>query len=82
VAFEVKGGKEGAWRVVDGTRMLSITGNLGDTRTTITHPGTTTHGRISAEARAAAGIKDNLLRLAVGLESVEDIKADLARGLA
>ncbi|MDB5802012.1 MAG: O-succinylhomoserine sulfhydrylase [Rhodocyclales bacterium] len=81
VAFEVKGGKEGAWRVVDGTRMLSITGNLGDTRTTITHPGTTTHGRIPAESRAAAGIRDNLLRLAVGLESVEDIKTDLARGL-
>jgi O-succinylhomoserine sulfhydrylase len=82
VAFEVKGGKEGAWRVVDGTRMLSITANLGDTRTTITHPGTTTHGRITAEARAAAGIQDSLLRLAVGLESIEDIKADLARGLA
>ena len=82
VAFEVKGeGKDGAWRVVDSTRMLSITANLGDTRSTITHPGTTTHGRISAEARAAAGIRDNLLRLAVGLESVEDIKADLARGL-
>ncbi|MEC5387948.1 O-succinylhomoserine sulfhydrylase [Uliginosibacterium sp. H3] len=81
VAFEVKGGKDGAWRVVDGTRMLSITANLGDTRTTITHPGTTTHGRISADARAAAGIKDSLLRLAVGLESAEDIKADLANGL-
>ena len=83
VAFEVKGeGKEGAWRVVDATRMLSITANLGDTRTTITHPGTTTHGRLAAEVRAEAGIHDNLLRLAVGLESVEDIKADLARGLA
>jgi len=83
VAFEVKGeGKEGAWRVVDSTRMLSITANLGDTRTTITHPGTTTHGRIPAESRAAAGIRDSLLRLAVGLESVEDIKADLARGLS
>ncbi|MDB5814828.1 MAG: O-succinylhomoserine sulfhydrylase [Rhodocyclales bacterium] len=82
VAFEVKGeGREGAWRVVDSTRMLSITANLGDTRSTITHPATTTHGRITAEARAAAGIRDNLLRLAIGLESVEDIKADLARGL-
>jgi len=81
VAFEVKGGQAEAWRVVDGTRMLSITANLGDTRTTITHPATTTHGRISADARAAAGIHDNLLRLAVGLESVEDIKADLLRGL-
>ncbi len=82
VAFEVKGeGRDGAWRVVDSTLMLSITANLGDTRSTITHPGTTTHGRITAEARASAGIRDNLLRLAVGLESVEDIKADLARGL-
>ncbi|GAB4057784.1 O-succinylhomoserine sulfhydrylase [Uliginosibacterium sediminicola] len=82
VAFEVKGGKDEAWRVVDSTRMLSITANLGDTRTTITHPATTTHGRISPEARAAAGIHDNLLRLAVGLESVSDIIADLQRGLA
>jgi O-succinylhomoserine sulfhydrylase len=81
VAFEVKGGKAEAWRVVDATRMLSITANLGDTRTTITHPATTTHGRISPEARAAAGIHDNLLRLAVGLESVSDIIADLQRGL-
>lgn len=82
VAFEVKGeGKEGAWRVIDSTRMLSITGNLGDTRTTITHPGTTTHGRLAPESRAAAGIRDSLLRLAVGLEATEDIKADLARGL-
>lgn len=81
VAFEVKGGKDEAWRVVNSTRMLSITANLGDTRTTITHPATTTHGRITPEARAAAGIRDNLLRLAVGLEAVADITADLARGL-
>ena len=82
VSFDVKGGRDAAWRVVDGTKMLSITANLGDTRTTITHPATTTHGRISPEARAAAGIGDGLLRVAVGLESVEDIQADLARGLA
>ncbi len=81
VSFDVKGGKEAAWRVVDNTRLLSITANLGDTKTTITHPASTTHGRISPEARAAAGIGDGLLRVAVGLENIEDIKADLARGL-
>ena len=82
VSFDVEGGREAAWRVIDSTRLLSITANLGDTKTTITHPGTTTHGRISPEARAAAGIGESLLRVAVGLESVEDLKADLARGLA
>lgn len=82
VSFEVAGGREGAWRVVDSTRMISITANLGDTKTTITHPASTTHGRISAEARAAAGITEGLLRIAVGLEAVEDLRADLARGLA
>jgi O-succinylhomoserine sulfhydrylase len=82
VAFDVKGGKDAAWRIVDNTRLLSITANLGDTKTTITHPATTTHGRISPEARAAAGIKDGLLRVAVGLEAVADLKTDLARGLA
>jgi O-succinylhomoserine sulfhydrylase len=81
VTFIVKGGREAAWRVVDSTRMISITANLGDTKTTITHPATTTHGRISAEARAAAGIVEGLLRVAPGLESIEDVKADLARGL-
>ncbi|MBU0594640.1 MAG: O-succinylhomoserine sulfhydrylase [Gammaproteobacteria bacterium] len=81
VAFDVKGGKDAAWRLVDATRMVSITANLGDTKTTITHPSTTTHSRVTAEARAAAGIGDGLLRVAVGLESVEDIKADLVRGL-
>lgn len=81
VSFEVEGGREAAWRVVDSTRLISITANLGDTKTTITHPATTTHGRITAEARAAAGIGDGLLRVAVGLEDVEDLKADLARGL-
>jgi len=82
VSFDVKGGKDGAWRVVDSTQLLSITANLGDTRTTITHPASTTHGRITQEARNAAGIGDGLLRVAVGLENIEDIKADLARGLA
>ncbi|MFH1494925.1 MAG: O-succinylhomoserine sulfhydrylase [Pseudomonadota bacterium] len=81
VAFDVKGGKDAAWRLVDATRMVSITANLGDTKTTITHPATTTHSRVTVEARTAAGIGDGLLRVAVGLESVEDIKADLARGL-
>jgi O-succinylhomoserine sulfhydrylase len=81
LAFEVKGGKDAAWKVIDNTQMLSITANLGDTKTTITHPATTTHGRISPEARAASGIGDGLLRIAVGLESVDDIEADLLRGL-
>jgi O-succinylhomoserine sulfhydrylase len=81
VSFEVKGVREDAWKVVDATRMISITANLGDTKTTITHPATTTHGRISAEARARAGITEGLLRIAVGLESTTDIRADLERGL-
>ena len=82
VSFEVKGGKDAAWRVINSCQLLSITANLGDTRSTLTHPATTTHGRISPEARAAAGIHDNLLRVAVGLESVDDIRQDLERGLA
>ncbi len=82
VSFEIKGGREQAWRVVDATRLISITANLGDTKSTITHPASTTHGRISAEARAASGIRESLLRVAVGLESVADLQADLARGLA
>ncbi|OGS72251.1 MAG: O-succinylhomoserine sulfhydrylase [Gallionellales bacterium GWA2_60_142] len=81
VSFEVKGGKDAAWRVIDSTKMISITANLGDTRTTITHPATTTHARITPEARAAAGITDGLIRIAVGLEAVVDIRNDLARGL-
>jgi O-succinylhomoserine sulfhydrylase len=81
VSLDVRGGREAAWRVIDATRLVSITANLGDTKTTITHPATTTHGRISAQARAAAGIGEGLLRVAVGLESIEDVKADLARGL-
>lgn len=81
VSFELKGGKDAAWRLIDSTRMLSITANLGDTRTTITHPASTTHGRISAESRAAAGVSEGLVRIAVGLEAVTDIQADLVRGL-
>ena len=81
VSFEVKCGKEAAWRVIDNTRMISITANLGDTKSTITHPASTTHGRISPEARAAAGISDGLIRIAVGLEAVVDIQNDLAHGL-
>ena len=81
VSFEVKGGKAAAWRVIDNTKLLSITANLGDTKTTITHPASTTHARITPEARAAAGITDGLIRIAVGLEAVVDIQNDLARGL-
>src|SRR5690349_9185958 len=81
VPFAVKGGREAAWKVVDSTKLISITANLGDTKTTITHPATTTHGRITPEARARAGIGEGLLRVAVGLESVRDLREDLARGL-
>jgi O-succinylhomoserine sulfhydrylase len=81
VSFELSGGKEAAWRLIDATQMLSITANLGDVKTTITHPATTTHGRLSPEARAAAGIKDGLVRVSVGLENIGDIKRDLLRGL-
>ena len=81
VSFDVKGGKAAAWRVIDSTKLVSITGNLGDVKTTITHPATTTHGRITPQARAAAGIGDGLIRLSVGLEALEDLKADLERGL-
>lgn len=81
VSFVVRGGREAAWRVVDACRLLSITANLGDVKTTITHPASTTHGRITPEARAAAGIGEGLLRIAVGLEAVADLQADLMRGL-
>jgi len=77
VSFEVKGGKKAAWDLIDQTRLLSITANLGDSKSTITHPATTTHGRLSEEARAEAGISDGLVRVAVGLEHIDDIKRDL-----
>jgi len=81
LAFDVEGGREAAWRLIDATRMLSITANLGDVKSTITHPATTTHGRLSPEERQAAGIGDGLIRIAVGLEAIDDIKRDLQRGL-
>ena len=81
VAFEVKGGREEAWKVIDGCRLLSITANLGDTKTTLTHPSTTTHGRLSAEQREGAGIHEGLLRIAVGLEACCDLQNDLEMGL-
>ncbi len=82
VSFEVKGGREQAWKVIDATQMISITANLGDTKSTITHPASTTHGKLAPEVRQAAGISEGLLRLAVGLEGVADLKTDLDRGLA
>ncbi len=81
VSFELSGGKDHAWRLIDSTRMLSITANLGDVKSTITHPATTTHGRLTPEARAEAGISDGLVRISVGLENIEDIKKDLLSGL-
>jgi O-succinylhomoserine sulfhydrylase len=81
VAFEVEGGREAAWRVIDSTRLVSVTANLGDVKTTIIHPASTTHGRITPEARAAAGIAEGLIRVAVGLEALTDLQADLSRGL-
>jgi O-succinylhomoserine sulfhydrylase len=81
VSFEVKGGRKAAWHLIDSTRIISITANLGDTKTTLTHPATTTHARITQEARDASGITESLLRIAVGLEAVNDIQDDLARGL-
>ncbi len=82
IGLELKGGQAAAWRFINATRLFSITGNLGDTRSTITHPATTTHGRLSAEDKAAAGITAGLVRLSIGLEDVADLQADLAAGLA
>ncbi|MDQ7090372.1 MAG: O-succinylhomoserine sulfhydrylase [Methylococcales bacterium] len=81
VSFEVKNGKDGAWKLIDGTKLISITANLGDVKSTITHPATTTHGRLSPEIRAQAGIKEGLVRISVGLENSDDIKQDLLAGL-
>ena len=81
VSFELAGGRAAAWKVIDATRLCSITANLGDTKTTITHPATTTHGRLTPEQLAEAGIADGLVRVAVGLETVDDLREDLARGL-
>jgi len=82
VSFELKGGQPQAWRFIDALRVFSITANLGDAKSTVTHPATTTHGRLTPEQRQASCISDGLIRLAVGLESVQDLQSDLARGLA
>jgi O-succinylhomoserine sulfhydrylase len=82
VSFVARGGRAGAFQVIDATRICSITANLGDTKTTITHPASTSHGRLSEEQRLAAGIVQGMVRLAVGLDDVEDLKADLLRGLS
>ncbi len=81
LSFELKGGQAEAWKLIDATKMISITANLGDAKTTITHPATTTHGRLTPEQRAEAGIGDGLVRIAVGLEDVGDIITDIERGL-
>ena len=81
LSFEVKGGKDAAWKLIDSTRLLSITANLGDAKSTITHPATTTHGRLTDDERKQAGISDGLIRVSVGLESIDDIKADIEKGL-
>ncbi|MCP5171730.1 MAG: O-succinylhomoserine sulfhydrylase [Porticoccaceae bacterium] len=82
LSFQVKGGRTEAWKVIDNTHLLSLTANLGDAKTTIVHPATTTHGRLSTEQKAEAGIAENLIRIAVGLEHIDDLKADLARSFA
>ncbi|MCR9184629.1 MAG: O-succinylhomoserine sulfhydrylase [Halieaceae bacterium] len=82
LSFEVRGGQAAAWRCIDATQILSLTANLGDAKTTIVHPATTTHGRLSAQQRADAGISDGLIRVAVGLEDVADLRRDLQRGLS
>ncbi|AVZ04942.1 O-succinylhomoserine sulfhydrylase [Acinetobacter pittii] len=81
VSFVVKGEREGAWKVIDNTKFISITGNLGDVKSTITHPATTTHGKLSVEAKEAASIQEGLIRVSVGLEDINDIIGDISRGL-
>jgi O-succinylhomoserine sulfhydrylase len=82
VSFELQGGQPQAWRFIDTLRIFSITANLGDAKSTVTHPATTTHGRLTPEQRAESGISDGLIRLAVGLESTTDLQTDLSTGLA
>lgn len=82
LSFELKGGKQAGWKLIDATRLISITANLGDTKSTITHPASTTHNRLTPEQREQAGIADGLIRIAVGLEDIADLKKDLIRGLA
>lgn len=81
LSFELRGGKEAGWKLIDATRLISITANLGDTKSTITHPATTTHNRLTPEQRQQAGIADGLIRIAVGLEDIDDLKTDLSRGM-
>jgi len=81
LSFELAGGKRAAWQVIDRCRLLSVTANLGDVKSTITHPASTTHGRLTPEARIASGIGEGLLRISVGLERVEDLMGDLECGL-
>jgi O-succinylhomoserine sulfhydrylase len=81
VSFELRGGQQAAWTLIDATRLISITANLGDAKSTITHPATTTHGRLTPEERERAGIREGLVRVSVGLEDVADIQRDLERGL-
>jgi O-succinylhomoserine sulfhydrylase len=82
LSFELKGGKQAGWDLIDATRLVSITANLGDTKTTITHPASTTHNRLTAKQLEQAGISEGLVRVAVGLEDIEDLKTDLSRGMA
>ena len=82
LSFRVVGGREQAWRFIDATQLMSLTANLGDAKTTIVHPATTTHGRLSDDDKAEAGITESLIRVAVGLEDVQDLIADLERGIA
>ncbi len=82
LSFRVKGGKEQAWQVINSSELMSITANLGDAKTTIIHPATTTHGRLTPEQRMEAGITDNLVRVSVGLEDTDDLKEDLLKGLS
>ena len=82
VSFVVEGGKEAAWKLIDSTNLFSITANLGDAKSTITHPATTTHNRLTDEERQSAGIEAGLIRLSIGFEDAEDLQADLSRGLS
>ncbi|MEM6583248.1 MAG: PLP-dependent transferase, partial [Pseudomonadota bacterium] len=82
LSFQVKGGRNEAWRLIDSTQMMSHTANLGDAKTTIVHPATTTHGRLTEQQRASAGITENLIRIAVGLEHLDDLCGDLSRAFS
>jgi len=82
IAFEIAGGREAAWRFINHTQLMSLTANLGDAKTTIIHPASTTHGRLTEAQRAAAGIREGMVRIAVGLEDLEDLQADCLRGFS